>query len=119
MTTEQTLDKYFQAIHKGGWQEYVADDFTFVVNSFDRTMHGKDEYLRGAGNFFQATTAVDIRQKMIDGDQVALIARYDVRSPKGTTGTCDVAEFLTFNDGKLTASSIFFDTKAFGELIQS
>jgi hypothetical protein len=79
----------------------------------------KDGYLEGASNFFRSTTGLEIKQKVIDGNHPALIVRYSIRSPKGTVGVCDVAEFLTIKNGKLTASSLFFDTKAFGELMQS
>lgn len=118
MTIEQTLEEYFSAIHGGDWQQFIADGMTYGFNSYDQPQ-GRNGYLEGAGNFFRATTGVEIKQKVINGSHAALIARYNVRSPKGTTGTCDVAEFLTIKDGKLTASSIFFDTKAFGELMQS
>lgn len=117
MTTKETLDTYFESIHTGGWESYVADDFTFTNTSFDKVFHGKEAYVQGAGNFFRATTAVEIKDLIIDGEKVALLARYSTRSPKGNTGTCDVAEFLTFKDGLLTSSAIFFDTKAFGEFM--
>lgn len=118
MTTEQVLNDYLSAIHGGDWQQYIADDMKYGFNSYEQ-LQNKQDYLNGAGNFFRATTGVSVKQKIIDGDKVALIARYEVRSPKGTTGTCDVAEFLTIQHGKLTTSSIFFDMKAFGELMQS
>lgn len=119
MTTEQTLNEYFTALHGGDWQKFIADDFIFVVNNSARILHGKESYFKGAGDFFRATTSVEIIQRILDGNRVALIARYEVLSPKGTTGACDVAEFLTIDDGKLTTSSIFFDTKALAELMQS
>lgn len=54
---------------------------------------------------------------LIEGDKVALIARYDVRSPKGNTGVCDVAEFVTIKGDKLTSSAIFFDTNTLAEFM--
>lgn len=117
MATKETIEKYFSALHKGGWESYIAEDFTFVNSNLDKVAHGKAAYLEGAGRFFKTTTAVEIRQMLIDGDKVALIARYDVRSPKGNTGVCDVAEFITVEDDKLTSSAIFFDVHALAEFM--
>jgi ketosteroid isomerase-like protein len=117
MTAKETIEKYFDALHKGGWESYVADDFTFTNTNLDKIAHGKAAYLEGAGRFFKTTTAVKIDRMVIDGDNVALIARYDVRSPKGTAGVCDVAEFITVKDDKLTSSAIFFDAKGLAEFM--
>lgn len=117
MATRELLKKYYKAIHEGGWESYVADDFVFVNSSLDKTAHGKQAYLEGAGRFFSTTTAVEIKRMIIDGDTIAILARYDVRSPKGTRGVCDVAEFLTVKGDKLTSSAIFFDTKGLAELM--
>ncbi len=119
MTTQETLEQYFEAIHAGGWEDFVADDFTFVNNNLDNIMYGKEAYLKGAGQFFRSTTGVEVKQQFIDGDQAAVLARYVLRSPKGGTGYCDVAEFITVHDDKLTASTIIFDRKAFSEFMQS
>lgn len=118
MTTQETIEKYFDALHKGGWESFIADDFVFVRTNLDNVAHGKEAYLEGAGRFFKATTAVEIRQMLIENEKVAILARYDVRSPKGNTGVCDVAEFLTVEDDKLTSSAIFFDNKALEELMK-
>lgn len=112
MTAKETIERYFKAIHKGDWADYVADDFIFINSNLDKVTHGKEAYIQGAGQFFRATTAVEIRKSFCEGEKMALIARYQLRSPKGNTGTCDVAEFITVGDGKLTSSAIFFDTKA-------
>lgn len=117
MTTKETLEKYFNAIHQGGWEDFVADDFAFANNNLDKVAHSKAAYLEGAGRFFKTTTAVDIKEMFIHGDQAAVLARYHVRTPKGNTGVCDVAEFITVKGGKLTASTILFDTKVLAELM--
>lgn len=117
MTTQETLERYFAAIHTGGWEAFVAEEFTFINNSLDRAAHGKAAYLEGAGRFFRSSTEVELRQVLIDGNCAAVLARYHLRSPQGSTGTCDVAEFLTFSGGALTASAIFFDTRALTEFM--
>ena len=117
MATKELIEKYFQGIRQGGWESYIADDFTFANGNLDNTVHGKAAYLEGAGRFFRSTTAVDVRQMLIQDQQVAVLARYSIRTPKGRTGICDVAEFLTVEGGKLTASTIMFDTEAFAKLM--
>lgn len=114
-----TIERYFVAIHSGGWESYISDDFIFVNGNFDRTEHGRSAYVEGAGRFFRTSTGVRIRDLVIDGEKAAVLARYDIRSPKGTTGTCDVAELLTVRSGKLHSSAIFFDTAALSTLMRS
>jgi ketosteroid isomerase-like protein len=60
---------------------------------------------------------VEIRQLLIEKERVAVLARYQVRSPGGENGVCDVAEFLTVRDGKIVSSAIFFDTGALAALM--
>lgn len=117
MRTKETIEAYFDAIHDGGWESYIADDFDFVVSNVDNVYHGKEIYLERAGRFFQTTTSVEIRQMIIDDGDVAVLARYQVRSPEGNTGVCDVAEFLTVEGEKLSSSAIFFDTEALAEFM--
>lgn len=111
MTTKETVERYLGAIHDGGWEAYIADDFVFVSNNFDTVLHGKEAYLKDAGSFFVLTTRAEIRQMVANDDKAAVAVRYTVRNAKGDTGVCDVAELLTVKDGTLTSSSIFFDTK--------
>lgn len=117
MPTKEIIEKYFDAIHKGGWESYIADDFIFYSNSLDNVTHGQAAYLEDAGTFFKTTTGVEIKQMLIESEKVAILARYHVRSPKGNAGVCDVAEFITVKDDKLTSSAIFFDTKAIMEFM--
>jgi len=117
MAPKELIEKYFKAIHQGGWESFVADDFTFSNGNLDNVVRGKAAYLEGAGRFFRTTTAVDVRQTLIQGPHVATLARYSIRSPKGHTGVCDVAEFLTVVGDKLTASTIMFDTEALAKFM--
>jgi ketosteroid isomerase-like protein len=117
LSTKETIENYFTAVHKGGWESYIADDFVFINSNLDKVAHSKAAYIEGAGRFFMATTSVELRQLIIDGDKASVIASYRLRSPKGNTGVCDVAEILTVKDGKINSSAIFFDTKAFQDIM--
>ena len=117
MSTNEIIRRYFASIHKGGWESYVADDFIFANSNLDKIVRGKAAYLEAAGRFFRATTSVEMRKTITEGDGACVLARYQLRSPKGKTGVCDVAEILTVKDGKISSSTIFFDTKAFFEFM--
>jgi ketosteroid isomerase-like protein len=117
MPIKGIIEKYFDAIHKGGWESYISDDVVFMNSSLDKAALGKTAYLEAAGRFFKNTTSVEIRQMLIENEKVAVIARYHIRSPKGSAGVCDVAEFLTVKGDKLMSSAIFFDTKALAEFM--
>jgi len=117
MSTKEIVQSYFAAIHKGGWESYIADDFTFVSSNLDKAARGKAPYIEGAGRFFRLTTSVEVRQLIVDGNTACAVARYRLRSPKGNVGVCDVAQILTVSDGKLNSSKIFFDTKAFDDFV--
>lgn len=116
-STKQTIEKYFKAIHEGGWESFIAEDFVFVTNKLEKVLHGKTGYVENAGDFFQVTTAVDIKRMLIDGESAAVLARYSVSSPGGESGVCDVAEFITVEDAMLTSSAIFFDTKPINDFL--
>ena len=117
MPTKEFIEKYFDAIHKGGWESYISDDVVFMNSNLDKAARGKAAYLEAAGRFFKTTTAVEIRQMLVENEKVAVIARYRIRSPKGSVGVCDVAEFLAVKGEKLISSAIFFDTKSLTEFM--
>lgn len=109
---QSTVEKYFQSIHGGGWEDFVADDIVFIRNNLENRLDGKEAYLKGAGTFYRTSKSVEIKQLFVDGDKASVLARYYIQSPDGRESTCDVAEFLKFDDEKLTYSAIFFDTKS-------
>jgi ketosteroid isomerase-like protein len=117
MSTNQVIRSYFAAIHKGGWESYIAEDFVFISSNLDKIARGKSAYVEGAGRFFRVTTAVEISQLIIDGDNACAVARYQLRSPQGNTAVCDVAEILSVKNGQLKSSTIFFDTKALQDFL--
>ncbi|HEX5429521.1 MAG TPA: nuclear transport factor 2 family protein [Patescibacteria group bacterium] len=113
MTTKEILEKYFPAIHSGGWESYIADDITFINSNFDNIKQGKSAYVQAAGNFFTDTIAVEVRDYIAEDNRVCAQARYTLRSPSGKQGVCDVVEIWKSDGEKLTYCAIFFDTKAF------
>lgn len=116
-STKQLLETYFKAIHGGGWETFVADDIAFTFNDIDNVKPGKDAYVKDAGQFFSATTSVEIKQMVTESNKAALITRYTLQNPGGETTLSNVAEFITVKDGKLASVNIIFDMKAFTEFM--
>lgn len=52
MSTEKTIRDYFAAIHRGGWQDFLAEDMTYGFNSALQDL-GKEDYLNGPVIFWR------------------------------------------------------------------
>lgn len=118
MKTEQFAKKYFKSIHDGGWETYVSEAMTYVVLDTTDVMKGKEFYLKGAGQFYSLSTALETKQLIIQDYQVAALNCYTLKSPSGLEMKLDVGEFLSFNDeGKLLSSSIFFDSNSLNKFM--
>ncbi len=117
METRETIEKYFVAIHAGGWEGFIAEDFIYANSFLDRVLKGKAAYVEAGSRFFSSTTSVELKQAIIEGDKVAVVARYMVKSLQGKTQEFDVAEFLTVKNGMLTSSAIFFDSMGLADFL--
>ncbi len=113
------VEKYFAAINKGGWESYIADDicFTVYVLGAPRQVSGKEAYVGATKRFLQIAKSVELKQLIVEGTNASAISSYKLHSPSGNTSTCDVAEHLTVNDGKLKSNTIFFDSAGFNAFI--
>jgi ketosteroid isomerase-like protein len=112
MSTKETILSYFNGVNrKKGWQSFIADEMVFTNSG--KQVPGKDAYVQALNRFLQVVSSVEIRELIIVGDKACAVAHYALRSPKGNTAVCDVAEVLVVKNGKITSSSIFFDTAAF------
>ena len=70
MTTKQTVLNYYSAIHSENWQDYISDKLAYGFNSAEQNL-GKQDYLQGAGNFFNSTTNVELAHLVVEGDKAA------------------------------------------------
>jgi ketosteroid isomerase-like protein len=114
-TTRDAIHGYFDALYAGGWESLIADDILFVSPS--GTTRTKAAYVEATNRFKQVAESVDVRQLIVDGENACAVTRYTLRSPKGNTSVCDVAEIFSVKDGKLAGSTIFFDTAAFAKFM--
>jgi len=111
-----TVQGYFDAINKGGWESYIAEDTTFRPFN-NREVLGKTAYVAATKRFLQVAKSVELKQLIVDGNTAVAISRYKLHAPTGNQSVCDVAEILRVKDGKIDQSTIFFDTTAFNNFI--
>jgi len=111
-TTREIIQEYYDLIsQKGDWQSLIADKITFT--SVGKITYTKDAYVEATTRFLQVVTSLKINEFIVEDNKACITVEYGLRSPKGNTGSCEVAEVLMVGDGKIYSSCIFFDTASF------
>ena len=119
MDTRTLAESYFTAVNKGGWEDFVAENFDYGMCDSQEIRRGRDVYLKGAGQFYALSQHLEVKKLLVDGREVVALNRYRLQSPQGNQLELDVAEFLKFDESdKLIASNIYFDTHRFQEFMQ-
>ena len=119
MDLKQIAENYFAAVNKGGWEDYIAEDFTYGLCDSQKVMKGKEAYLKGAGQFYALSQKLEVKKLVVQDLAVAALNRYYLAKPDGSQLELEVAEFLTFNpEGQMIASTIYFDTQRFQTFMQ-
>lgn len=119
MDTKTLAESYFNAVNKGGWEDFVAENFNYGMCDSQEIRRGRDVYLQGAGQFYALSQHLEVKKLLVEGREVAALNRYRLQSPHGKELELDVAEFLKFDESdKLIASTIYFDTHRFQEFMQ-
>ena len=119
MDTRTLAESYFTAVNKGGWEDFVAENFDYGMCDSQEIRRGRDVYLQGAGQFYALSQHLEVKKLLVDGREVVALNRYRLQSPQGNQLELDVAEFLKFDESdKLIASNIYFDTHRFQEFMQ-
>ena len=119
MDTRTLAESYFNAVNKGGWEDFVAENFNYGMCDSQEIRQGRDVYLQGAGQFYALSQYLEVKKLFVEGREVAALNRYRLQSPHGKKLELDVAEFLKFDESdKLIASTIYFDTHRFQEFMQ-
>ncbi|EGD36599.1 hypothetical protein HMPREF9383_1067 [Streptococcus sanguinis SK150] len=119
MDTRTLAESYFTAVNKGGWEDFVAENFNYGMCDSQEIRRGRDVYLQGAGQFYALSQHLEVKKLLVEGREVAALNRYRLQSPHGKELELDVAEFLKFDESdKLIASTIYFDTHRFQEFMQ-
>ncbi|WP_422070860.1 nuclear transport factor 2 family protein [Streptococcus sanguinis] len=119
MDTRTLAESYFTAVNKGGWEDFVAENFNYGMCDSQEIRRGRDVYLQGAGQFYALSQHLEVKKLLVEGREVAALNRYRLQSPHGKELELDVAEFLKFDESdKLIVSTIYFDTHRFQEFMQ-
>ena len=119
MDTRTLAESYFTAVNKGGWEDFVAENFNYGMCDSQEIRQGRGVYLQGAGQFYALSQHLEVKKLFVEGREVAALNRYRLQLPSGKELELDVAEFLKFDESdKLIASNIYFDTHRFQEFMQ-
>ena len=119
MDTKTLAESYFTAVNKGGWEDFVAENFNYGMCDSQEIRQGRDVYLQGAGQFYALSQHLEVKKLLVEGREATALNRYRLQSPQGNQLELDVAEFLKFDESdKLIASTIYFDTHRFQEFMQ-
>lgn len=96
VTTKQLLEAYYQGLSgNGGWETVLSDDFKFIGgNMLQATpVTGKPAYIEVLNRFSRVFENVRVKEMIIEGDNAAVIANYDLVFSNGTAVNGNVAEF--------------------------
>ena len=119
MDTKTLAESYFTAVNKGGWEDFVAENFNYGMCDSQEIRQGRGVYLQGAGQFYALSQHLEVKKLLVEGREATALNRYRLQSPQGNQLELDVAEFLKFDESdKLIASTIYFDTHRFQEFMQ-
>ena len=114
MDTRTLAESYFTAVNKGGWEDFVAENFDYGMCDTQEIRQGRNVY-----QFYALSQHLEVKKLLVEGREVVALNRYRLQSPQGNQLELDVAEFLKFDESdKLIASNIYFDTHRFQEFMQ-
>ena len=87
------------------------------VNNGKENPRGKAVYIEATKRFLQTAKSVEVKHLIIEVGKACALTSYTLRSPKGNTGICLVAEFFEVAEGKIQSNEIIFDMAAFREFM--
>jgi ketosteroid isomerase-like protein len=115
-TTRSILQDYYDRIsQKSDWKSHIADKITFT--RVGKITYTKEEYVEATARFLQLVTSLKINEFIVEDNKACITVEYSLKSPKGNTTSCEVAEVLMVRDGKIYSSCIFFDTASYNSFI--
>lgn len=115
MTTRDTVESYFDALHRGsGWPDHLADDVVFTSHGTPvKHLTGREAYVDSTRGFYGMIESFEVKDLIVEGDRACAVTSYKLVSPLGDSFTSDVAEVFTVSDDRIDTFSIFFDATPF------
>jgi ketosteroid isomerase-like protein len=118
MTTQALIDTYYAGLaRREGWEQTIAEDFTFTGAAPNRVTRGKASYLEAVRRYGRLFETVTPTRAIVDEGTACVIARYGLVSPAGKTMRFDIAEVWTAEGGRLTSLAIYYDTETFNAFV--
>jgi ketosteroid isomerase-like protein len=119
-TTQTLLDVYYKGLAaRSGWDEVIADDFTFTGASPNTGTVGKAAYIEALRRFGRVFEKVTIGRRIVEGDAAAVVVTYDLVSPSGRKTTMDIVELWTARANRLASLTVFYDTATWQSFMAS
>jgi hypothetical protein len=109
-------DNYIKAWNRkdaDGIAQLLSPDVHFVGAMAETD--GRDLYVEAVRRMFPILKGIEVRSKFASGSEVMLAYDFNCSEP---IGKCRTAELLTFRNGLITRSEIFFDARPFEKLRQ-
>jgi len=115
VTTRETLDRYFTALHAGeGWQDLLADGMVFTSFTTPvRQVVGRDSFVTATRGFYSMIRSFELRDLMVDGNRACALTRYELRPPSGPAFVSDVAEVFEVTGNSIARFDIYFDSSPY------
>lgn len=118
MEEANLVKAFIKSLPEGDWESYLSADFSVQNCTLDETIE-RAQYVQAARAFYSTTTSAQIEKMLVQGDTVATIIKYELRSPFGKTMPYYASETYTVRDGKLTHLILFLDRKTYMDFMSS
>lgn len=103
--------KAFEDKNIGAIARHLDPDVQFIAPMGESK--GREAVVEAAKRLAPLVERIDVRAKFASGDQVVLI--YDMHL-SGPVKLCPTAVLMTFKDGLIARTELYYDTRPFGNL---
>lgn len=115
MKTRETIRAYFDSLsEKKDWEHFLSDEMEFTIfTSPTERVTDRGAYLERLKRFYSMSTALEIKDIVVDGEKACVLTRYELQPPGGPAFESHVAEVFEVRDGKIESFDIYFDSAPF------
>jgi len=115
MSTKDVVQRYYDSLNRKDtvWQDLWLHDGIFADGSDVLVAKGKDEIIPSFTTFLKGMKSVRVKQMIVEGENVCVIASYVYQNQKEETMNQDVAEVWEVKKNKLAKLVIYFDLTAY------
>ena len=112
---KDVIGKYYYSLNQkdNGWQGLYSDDAVFSDASQTLNAIGKPAVIQSFVPFLKGVAGVNVKQMIVDGEDVCAIVGYEYINSKGNKMNQDVAEVWKVRGEKLATLIIYIDLTAY------